>query len=180
VNITTIGRGTIAAGSLVRSKPGNKVTLLGARRVVMPRTRTSCSRGASGSISDALGRVTGLEGKLRVDATRITGRESGTVARSRGQGANRKAVAKAFNANAGVLFDRVGDQRVRPGCCTRPTTRRTTSRQQLIRDSGLRAENLGGLESAACTRGLRFPVCSSSSRRPFTGLPLRVSSIRPG
>jgi predicted dinucleotide-binding enzyme len=50
-----------------------------------------------------------------------------------------------------VLFDRVGDQRVRPGCLCAADDEARDIAQQLIRDAGYEPENLGGLE---CARAL--------------------------
>jgi predicted dinucleotide-binding enzyme len=104
----------------------------------------------SGSISDALGRVTGLDGKIAVDATNAyTGREAQFESLAHEVKAHTKGpVAKAFNANAGVLYDRIGEQRVRPGCLYAADDDAREVTQQLIRDAGYEPENVGGLESA--------------------------------
>jgi hypothetical protein len=77
VNITTIGRGTIGGGLGRRwEQAGHKVTLLGRDGGDASDADVVLFAVPSGSISDALGRVTGLEGKIAVDATNAyTGRE---------------------------------------------------------------------------------------------------------
>src|SRR5882757_6034844 len=77
VNITTIGRGTIGGGlALFWEQAGHKVTLLGRDGGDASDADVVLVAVPSGSISDALGRVTGLEGKIAVDATNaFTGRE---------------------------------------------------------------------------------------------------------
>jgi hypothetical protein len=57
-------------------------------------------------------------------------------------------VAKAFNANGAVLFDRIGEQRVRPGCLYAADDEAREVTEQLIRDAGYDPEGIGGLESA--------------------------------
>ena len=151
MNITTIGRGTIGGG-LARfwEQAGHKVTLLGRDGGDASDADVVLVAVPSGSISDALGRVTGLEGKIAVDATNaFTGRDERYESLAHEVKAQTKGpVAKAFNANVGVLFDRVGDQRVRPGCLYAADDEAHDITQQLIRDAGYEPENLGGLESA--------------------------------
>jgi hypothetical protein len=104
----------------------------------------------SSSISDALGKVSGLEGTIAVDATNaFTGRDDRyeslaheVKARTNGP------VAKAFNANGAVLFDRIDEQRVRPGCLYAAEEEARDLTQRLIRDAGYDPEQIGGLEDA--------------------------------
>jgi predicted dinucleotide-binding enzyme len=151
VNITTIGRGTIGGGlGRIWEQAGHKVTLLGhdggdasgadALLVAVP----------SGSISDALDGVTGLEGKVAIDATNaFTGRDDQYESLAHEVKAHTKGpVAKAFNANVGVLFDQIGGQRVRPGCLYAADDEARDVTRQLIRDAGYEPENIGGLENA--------------------------------
>jgi predicted dinucleotide-binding enzyme len=56
--------------------------------------------------------------------------------------------ALAFNANAGSLFDQVGQQRVPPGCLYAADEEAREVTEQLIRDAGYEPVSLGGLESA--------------------------------
>jgi len=146
LNITTIGRGTIGGG-LARfwQQAGHKVTLLGRDGGDASDADVVLVAVPSGSISDALGRVTGLEGKIAVDATNaFTGRDERYESLAHEVKAQTKGpVAKAFNANVGVLFDRVGDQRVRPGCLY--AADRRGARDHTAADSrrGLRAREAG-------------------------------------
>ena len=151
MNITTIGRGTIGGGlGRLWEQAGHRVTLLGHDGGDASDADVVLVAVPSGSIADALGRVTGLEGKIAVDATNAyTGRDARYESLAHEVKAQtRGPVAKAFNANAGVLFDRVGDQRVRPGCLYAADDEARDIAQQLIRDAGYEPENLGGLESA--------------------------------
>jgi 8-hydroxy-5-deazaflavin:NADPH oxidoreductase len=151
MNITTIGRGTIGGG-LARfwEQAGHKVTLLGRDGGDASDADVVLVAVPSGSISDALGRVTGLEGKIAIDATNAyTGRDEHYESLAYEVKSHTKGpVAKAFNANAGVLFDRIGDQRVRPGCLYAADDEARDVTQQLIHDAGYEPENIGGLESA--------------------------------
>jgi len=125
----------------------------------------------SGSILGCAGRVTGPKARIAVDATNaFTGRDERYESLAHEvQGANERPVAKAFNANAGVLFDRVGDQRS-AGCLY--AARRRGARHHAsswIRDAGYEPEIWVGSESARALEDFRSQLCSSSSRRPFTG-----------
>jgi predicted dinucleotide-binding enzyme len=104
----------------------------------------------SSSISDALAKVTGLEGKIAVDATNaFGGRDDQYDSLAHEVKAHTNGpVAKAFNANVAVLFDRIDDQRVPPGCLYAADDEARDATQKLIRDAGYEPENVGGLDSA--------------------------------
>jgi predicted dinucleotide-binding enzyme len=104
----------------------------------------------SGAISEALGKVAGLEGKIAIDATNAyTGRDERYESLAHEVKAHTHGpVAKAFNANAGALYDSVDDQRVAPGCLYAADAEASDVVQQLIRDVGYEPENVGGLNAA--------------------------------
>jgi predicted dinucleotide-binding enzyme len=151
VNITTIGRGTIGGGlARIWEQAGHKVTLLGHNGSDASDADAVFVAVPSGSISDALDGVTGLEGKIAIDATNaFTGRNDQYDSLAHEVKAHTKGpVAKAFNANVGVLFDQIVGQRVRPGCLYAADDEARDVTQQLIRDAGYEPENIGGLENA--------------------------------
>jgi 8-hydroxy-5-deazaflavin:NADPH oxidoreductase len=104
----------------------------------------------SGSISDALGKVIGLEGKVAIDAGNAFGGRNEAYesfahevkAHTSGQ------VAKAFNANFATLYDRIGEQRVRPSCLYAADAEAREITEQLIRDAGYEPVSVGGIENA--------------------------------
>jgi len=104
----------------------------------------------SGSIADALGKVNGVDGKIAIDATNaFGGRDEQYESLAHEVKAQTNGpVAKAFNANFAALYDRIDDQRVRPGCfyAADPEARDVT--EQLIRDAGYDPVSVGGLENA--------------------------------
>ena len=57
-------------------------------------------------------------------------------------------VAKAFNANFATLYDRIGEQRVRPGCLYAADEEARDVTEQLIRDGGYEPVSVGGIENA--------------------------------
>jgi predicted dinucleotide-binding enzyme len=127
VKITTIGRGNIGGGlGRLCAESGHDVTLLGREGGDAFDADVVLVAVPSASISDVLRTVTALEGKIVVDATNaFRGRDQQFESLAHEVKSHTNGpVAKAFNANAAVLFDQIGEQRVRPGCCSRPKTRR--------------------------------------------------------
>jgi len=151
VNITTIGRGMIGGGLGRRwAEAGHNVTLLGRDGGDASDADVVLVAVPSSSISDALAKVTGLEGKIAVDATNaFGGRDDQYDSLAHEVKAHTNGpVAKAFNANVAVLFDRIDDQRVPPGCLYAADDEARDATQKLIRDAGYEPENVGGLDSA--------------------------------
>ena len=100
----------------------------------------------SGSISEALGKVTGLEGKIAIDAANaFAGRDEQYESFAHEVKAHTNGpVAKAFNANFAVLYDRIGEQGVRPSCLYAADDEAREVTEQLIRDAGYEPVSLGG------------------------------------
>jgi len=119
MNITTVGRGTIGGGlGRLWEQAGHRVTALEREGGDADDADVVLVAVPSGSISEALGKVTGLEGKFAIDATNAyPGRDERYESLADEVKARTKGpVAKAFNANSGRLFDQVAAQRVRPSC----------------------------------------------------------------
>jgi 8-hydroxy-5-deazaflavin:NADPH oxidoreductase len=151
MKITTIGKGNIGGGlARLWQQAGHEVTALGRDGGDASDADVVLVAVPSGSISDALAKVTGVEGKVAIDtANAFAGRNEqfesfAHEVRSHTNG----PTAKAFNANFGSLYDQVAEQRVRPGClyCADDDAREVT--EQLIRDAGYEPVSLGGLENA--------------------------------
>lgn len=104
----------------------------------------------SNQIANALGRVTGVAGKVVIDTTNAyAGRnaqyESFTHEVKSIVGG---PVAKAFNTNAAVLYDEIDTQRVRPSSLYVAEEEARELTEQLIRDAGYDPVYVGGLERA--------------------------------
>jgi 8-hydroxy-5-deazaflavin:NADPH oxidoreductase len=151
VNITTIGRGNIGGGLAARwQRAGHDVTTLGREGGDASGADVVLVAVPSDSISDALGKVAGLEGKIAVDATNaFHGRDERyeSLADEVKQHTN-GPVAKAFNAGFAALYDQIDEQRVRPSCLYASDDDARETTEQLIRDAGLEPVSLGGLEHA--------------------------------
>ena len=151
MNITTIGKGTIGGGlGRFWEGSGHRVTALGRDGGDAADADVVLVAVPSGSISEALGKVTGLEGKIAIDATNpFPGRDERYESLAHEVKAHTNGpVAKAFNANSGRLFDQVAAQRVRPSCLYAADDEAREVTEQLIRDAGYEPANLGGLENA--------------------------------
>ncbi|HXV03829.1 MAG TPA: hypothetical protein VFP24_09685, partial [Gaiellaceae bacterium] len=101
-------------------------------------------------IADALGKVSGLDGKTAVDTTNIFGErneqfESLTHEVKSIVGG---PVAKSFNCNFAALYDQVDEQRVPPGNLFAAEDEAREVTEQLIRDAGYDPLYAGGLENA--------------------------------
>ena len=92
----------------------------------------------SGSVSEALGKVSGLEGKIAIDAANaFAGRNEQYESFAHEVKAHTKGpVAKAFNANFGALYSRIGQERARPSCLYAADDEAREVTEQLIGDAG--------------------------------------------
>jgi predicted dinucleotide-binding enzyme len=168
MNIITVGRGTIGGGlARLWEGAGHKVNGLGRDGGDATEADVVVVAVPSGSISEALDKVTGLSGKIAIDATNaFPGRDEHYESLAHEVKAQTNGpVAKAFNANSGRLFDQVAKQRVRPSCLYAADDEAREVTEQLIRDAGYEPANLGGLESARILEDF------------VTGLFLKISPI---
>jgi predicted dinucleotide-binding enzyme len=151
MKIVTVGRGNIGGGLAgIWSKAGHEVITLGrdggdgsAADVVLVAVPGS-------AIAAALANVTGIAGKVTIDATNVHGQRSAPFA---SQAHEVKSIiggptAKSFNTNWALIYDRIGEQRVRPSnlFAADPDARQVT--EQLIVDAGFDPVYLGDLDRA--------------------------------
>jgi 8-hydroxy-5-deazaflavin:NADPH oxidoreductase len=151
VKITTIGRGNIGGGlARLWGQAGHNVTTLGREGGDASDADVVLVAVPSGSISEALGKVTGLKGKVAIDAANaFAGRDERYESFAHEVKAHTNGpVAKAFNANFATLYDRIGEQRARPSCLYAADEEAREVTEQLIRDAGYEPVTMGGLENA--------------------------------
>ena len=151
MNITTIGRGNVAGGLGRRwEQAGHRVTALGREGGDASDADVVFVAVPSGSVTDALSRVGGLEGKIAIDAANAYGgRDDAYESFAHEVQAHTHApVAKAFNANFATLYDRAEEQRARPGCQYAADEGAKEVTEQLIRDAGYDPVSVGGIENA--------------------------------
>lgn len=151
MKITTIGKGNIGGGlASLWQQAGHEVTTLGREGGDASDADVVLVAVPSGSISDALGKVTGLEGKVAIDtANAFAGRNEQYESFAHEVKAHTNGpTAKAFNANFATLYGQIAGQRVRPSCLYAADDDAREATEQLIRDAGYEPVGLGGLENA--------------------------------
>jgi 8-hydroxy-5-deazaflavin:NADPH oxidoreductase len=151
MKITTLGRGNIGGGLGRRwEEAGHDVTTLGRDGGDVSAADVLLVAVPSDSISDALSKITGAEGKVAIDATNAFGGRNEQYESLAHEVKTHTAgpVAKAFNANFAALYDQIADQRVRPSCLYAAEDEARELTEQLIRDAGYEPVGVGGLENA--------------------------------
>jgi hypothetical protein len=166
MRITTVGRGTVGGGLAARWRSaGHEVTELGADGGDASEADAALVAVPLGAIDDALSRVTGLEGKVVIDATNdfggideygpFGGREESfpslahqVKARTNGP------VAKSFNLNYSRIYDKIDEQDPRPGNLFAADDEARTLTEQPDPRRGLRSGLRGHARERACTRRL--------------------------
>lgn len=151
MKITTIGRGNIGGGLGDRwKKAGHEVQALGREGGDAADADVVLVAVPGTELSEALGKVTGLEGKVAIDATNIFGErnEQYESLAHEVKAATGGPVAKSFNTNFAALYDQIESQPERPGNLYAADEEAREVAEQLIRDAGFEPVYAGGLENA--------------------------------
>ena len=151
MKITVIGRGNVGGGLARKWRDaGHEVQELGRDGGDASEADVILVAVPSPQIADALGKVTGIEGKTTIDATNAFG---GRNEEFESLAHEVKAIvggptAKSFNLNFANIYDEIGAQRVPPSnlYCAEDEAREVT--EQLIRDAGYDPAYAGGLDKA--------------------------------
>jgi predicted dinucleotide-binding enzyme len=151
MKITVVGRGNVGGGLASRWKrAGHEVTALGheggdasdadAVLVAVPGTE----------IAEALGKVTGLDGKIAIDATNAVGarNEEFPSLAHEVKSIVGGPVAKSFNTNFAVLYDQIDEQRAKPSNLYAADDEARSLTEELIRDAGYDPVYAGDLDQA--------------------------------
>ena len=151
MNITVVGRGNVGGGLARRwERAGHTVTALGRDGGDASDADAVVVAVPSTEIADALGKISGLEGKVAIDATNaFGGRDEGFESLAH----QVKSIvggpaAKSFNLNFAVVYDRIDEQRVRPSNLFAAEDGAREIAEQLNRDAGYDPVFVGGLEHA--------------------------------
>lgn len=180
MKITTIGKGNVGGGlARLWREAGHDVTELGKEGGDASDADAVLLAVPSSAIDDALASVTGLEGKVVIDATNaFHGRAEGfeslahqVKARTGGP------VAKSFNTNAAKAYGEIAQQARRPGALYAADDEARDGTEQLIRDAGYEPLNVGGLENA---RALEDFLGLSGAVSKSLGGPIFYRFARPG
>ena len=140
----------------------------------------------SGSISEALAKVTGLEGKTAIDsANAFAGRDEpyDSFAHAEVKTHTNGPTAKAFNANFATLYDRVAEQRMRPSCLYAADEEAREATEQLIRDAGYEPVHTGPLANAAMQEAVLpfiFAISKDGGMGHISTASRRRTSSEPG
>jgi 8-hydroxy-5-deazaflavin:NADPH oxidoreductase len=151
VKITVIGKGNVGGGLADRwEKAGHEVTRLGREGGDASDADAVLVAVPSDAIADALGKVSGLEGKVVIDATNAFGarNEQFESLAHEVKSIVGGPVAKAFNLNFANQYDQIDEQRVRPSNLYAAEDEGRQVTEQLIRDAGYEPVSAGGLENA--------------------------------
>jgi 8-hydroxy-5-deazaflavin:NADPH oxidoreductase len=164
MKITVIGRGNVGGGLADRwKKAGHEVRALGQEGGDASDAETVLVAVPGDAIADALAKVSGLEGKVVIDATNVFDRNEENESNAHQvKSITGGPVAKAFNTNFAAIYDQVDDQRTRPSALFAADDEAREVTEQLIRDAGLDPVYAGGLDQARTLEdlltGLLFPV----------------------
>lgn len=151
MNVTVIGKGNVGGGLADRwERAGHTVTRIGRDGGDASDADAVLVAVPSGQIADALGKVSGLEGKVAIDATNAFGgrNEQFESLAHEVKSIVGGPVAKSFNTNFAVLYDQIDEQRVRPSNLFAAEEGAREVTEELIRDAGFEPVFVGGLDQA--------------------------------
>jgi 8-hydroxy-5-deazaflavin:NADPH oxidoreductase len=151
MKITVIGRGNVGGGlAKLWRAAGHDVAELGKDGGDASDADAILVAVPSGAIADALGKVSGIGGKVAIDATNaFSGRnEEFESLAHEVKSVTGGPTAKSFNLNFAVVYDQIAGQRVRPSNFYASDDEAREVTEQLIRDAGFEPAYVGGLEHA--------------------------------
>jgi 8-hydroxy-5-deazaflavin:NADPH oxidoreductase len=160
MKITVIGRGNVGGGlAKLWRAAGHDVDELGKDGGDASEADAVVVAVPSSVIADALGKVSGLDGKVVIDSTNALGGRDDDFDSLAEQvkSITGGPTAKAFNLNFAAAYGQVSEQTVTPSMpyCGDEDAREVT--EQLIRDAGYDPTPAGGLDKArALEDGLGF------------------------
>ena len=140
MKIAVIGRGNVGGGlGRLWQEAGHTVNPLGREGGDGSDADVVVVAVPSGAIADALGKVTGIEGKVTIDATNAYG---GRNEEFESLAHEVKSIvggptAKSFNLNFANVYDKIDEQRARPGNLYAAEDDARDVTEQLIRDAEL-------------------------------------------
>jgi 8-hydroxy-5-deazaflavin:NADPH oxidoreductase len=151
MNITVIGRGNVGGGlAKLWRAAGHEVQELGRDGGDAGGADVVVVAVPSAEISDALAKVSGIEGKTTIDATNaFGGRDESFESLAHEVKSNIGGpTAKAFNVNFAAVYDEIHEQRARPSNLFAAEDGAREAAEQLSRDAGYEPVYVGGLDKA--------------------------------
>ena len=153
MKITTLGRGSIGGTlGLLWTKAGHDVTLLGQAGGDAGDADVVLIAVPADAVPDALSRVTGLQGKIVLDATNRMSADPPAGHASIAEYIKAQTggpTAKVFNLNFGTLYEQAVDTSPRPGNIWVGDDDARDAVEQLTRDIGMEPLRGGTLELAS-------------------------------
>jgi len=168
MKVTVIGRGKVGGGLARRwHMAGHAVSMIGRDGGDASEADAIMVAVPSGQIADALGKVTGLAGKVTIDATNpFAGRnEKHPSLAHEVKLIVGGPVAKSFNVNFAALYAQIDWQRVRPSNLYAAEGGARAATERLIVDAGYDPVFVGGLDMARALEDYA------------TGLGLKISQV---
>jgi 8-hydroxy-5-deazaflavin:NADPH oxidoreductase len=151
MKITVIGRGNVGGGlAKFWRAAGHEVTELGREGGDASDADVLLVAVPSDAIQDALGKVSGIGGKVTIDATNAFGgrKEDYESIAHEVKAIVGGPTAKAFNLNYARVYDQIAAQRARPSNLFAADDEAREVTEQLIRDAGYEPAHAGGLDRA--------------------------------
>jgi predicted dinucleotide-binding enzyme len=152
MKITVYGRGNVGGGLAdLWERAGHRVTRLGREGGDVSEAEVVLLAIPGGAVSEGLGRLRGLEGKLIIDATNRFGVEPPAGFASNAEFAKAQSngpTAKSFNLNYARLYGQLGQTRARPCNLWCGDDAAAEVVERLARDAGYDPIRIGGLETA--------------------------------
>jgi 8-hydroxy-5-deazaflavin:NADPH oxidoreductase len=151
MKITVIGRGNVGGGlAKLWRDAGHEVQELGRDGGDASDADVVLVAVPSGSIAEALAQVSGIAGKVTIDATNAFG---GRNEEFESLAHEVKSIvggptAKSFNLNFAAVYDEIATQRARPSNLYAAEDEARETTEQLIRDAGYDPIYAGGLDKA--------------------------------
>jgi len=173
MKITVIGRGNVGGGLASRwEKAGHTVTALGRDGGDASDADVVLLAVPGTEIAEALSKVTGLDGKIAIDATNAVGgrNEDFPSLAHQVKSIVGGPVAKSFNTNFAALYDQIDEQRARPSAFYAADEEARAVTEELIRDAGYDPVYAGELEHARALEdhlGFMFTINQAGLGRFF-------------
>ena len=173
MKIAVIGRGNVGGGlARLWERAGHVVTTFGRGGGDASDADVVVVAVPSGQITEALGKVTGIVGKVAIDATNDFGGRDEEFASLAHEVKSIVGgpTAKSFSANFASIYDEIPAQRARPSNLYAAEDGAVEVTEQLIRDAGFDPVSVGGLEMARALEdhiGLIFAINKNATNGPF-------------
>lgn len=158
MKITVLGRGNVGGGLAdLWERAGHQVSRLGREGGDASEADVVLVAVPGAAVPEALEKLSGIQGKVVVDATNRFGVEPPAGFASNAEYIKAKTggpTAKSFNINFARLYSRLGEARVKPSNLWCGDDEAGPVVEQLIRDAGYEPVRVGGLEMAGAQEAM--------------------------